>query len=368
MHERSNSDGTTLEPLAPKKAVTMYLDSRHEVSESTLRSHEYRLARFLEWCEEVGIKNTNHLSGRSLHEFKIWRRDHGNVNRVTLQTQLSTLRVFLKFCESIDAVQSDLSEKLMLPTLKDGEGERTETLKENRADEILEYLRKFEYASFDHALLELLWHCGMRIGEIRALDVSDFHPRNQRLAVEHRPQGGASAGGPMKVGPEGNRITETTSDRKGGTPLKNGKNGERLVSLKESVCDVLSDYIDSRRHDMTDGYGRDPLFTSGQGRVSTSTLRRTVYRVTQPCLVGECPLDRDPNECEDRGYSSTKCPSALRPHDVRRGAITHFLSEDVPEKVVGDRMDVSSKVLDAHYDQRSKEQKMEQRRQYLDNI
>jgi hypothetical protein len=40
----------------------------------------------------------------------------------------------------------------------------------------------------------------------------------------------------------------------------------------------------------------------------------------------------------------------------------------VPTEVVSDRMNVSRDVLEAHYDRRSEEVKVEQRREYLDNI
>lgn len=58
----------------------------------------------------------------------------------------------------------------------------------------------------------------------------------------------------------------------------------------------------------------------------------------------------------------------MSPHAFRRGSITHFLTSDVPVDVVSDRMNVSRKVLDEHYDKRSEEVKMEQRRGYLDNV
>jgi hypothetical protein len=44
------------------------------------------------------------------------------------------------------------------------------------------------------------------------------------------------------------------------------------------------------------------------------------------------------------------------------------LSEDVPEEVVSDRMNVSLDVLEKHYDRRTERKKSEQRREYVDDI
>ena len=65
---------------------------------------------------------------------------------------------------------------------------------------------------------------------------------------------------------------------------------------------------------------------------------------------------------------ASKCPSSVSPHPFRRGAITHYLANDVPETAVSQRANVSPDVLEQHYDQRTSKEKMEQRRGYLQNI
>nr|WP_254530070.1 tyrosine-type recombinase/integrase [Natrinema gelatinilyticum] len=334
-----------LEPIRPDEAVEMYLQERAtEVTHSTLKAHRYRLGHFLRWCDQKGIDNLNDITGRSLHRYKLWRRDDGDLNQVTVKTQMDTLRVFIRWCESVDAVEQDLHSKVLSPTLSDGQNQRDVLLDSVNASTILEHLRRFDYASFDHVLLEVLWHTGIRIGGAHSLDISDYDPDGEYLRVQHRPE----------------------------TPLKNKDKGERLVALSADVCAVMDDWLAHSRPDVVDDAGREPLLATTHGRPHKTTLREAVYRWTRPCKYSaDCPHDRNEADCEaadSQQKAASKCPSSVSPHAVRRGAITHFLTKDVPEKVVSDRMNVSPEVLDKHYDRRSEEVKVEQRREYLDGV
>jgi len=61
-------------------------------------------------------------------------------------------------------------------------------------------------------------------------------------------------------------------------------------------------------------------------------------------------------------------PSSLSPHPFRRASITHHPNEAAPETAVGNRANVSQDVYENHYDQRTKQENMEQRRKFLDKI
>lgn len=103
-----NATGThELEPIAPSEAMELsHRQRKGDGSDRTQQAHHYRLKHFIRWCDDVDrLANLNELTGRNRQEFSVWRRDDDDLNNVSLKTQLQTLRVFSKFCESIDARQ-----------------------------------------------------------------------------------------------------------------------------------------------------------------------------------------------------------------------------------------------------------------------
>jgi site-specific recombinase XerD len=330
------TDKDDLESLTPEQGLHLFLDHKAmDCTESTVRNHRCRMNSFVEWCREEGVEDLNELSGRDVQRYRLWRKETGDINNLTLRMNMSTLRVFLKWAGTIEAVPENLYTKVMVPRVNREERQRDEVLDAETAQDILAYLTKYEYASVEHVLLSLLWETGMRIGGAHSIDLDDVSFEHSRIRLAHRPDQG--------------------------TTLKNGQGGERLVAMTDELGELLGDYIEDRRYDRTDDHGREPFFTTESGRMTRSSIRRIIYRITSPCYRGEpCP------DCEEK--PDAKCPGAVCPHAVRKGSITHFLTKDVPVEIVSDRMNVSQKVLDLHYDKRSEEVKLEQRRGYLDNI
>jgi len=75
----------------------------------------------------------------------------------------------------------------------------------------------------------------------------------------------------------------------------------------------------------------------------------------------------NPNTCNARNKNNrlSRCPSNTSPHPVRRGGICHQLNQGVPKQIICERADVSRRVLNRHYDLRTKQEARKQRRKKL---
>jgi integrase len=259
---------------------------------------------------------------------------------------LAVLQRFLRFCETIEAIEDGLAERVPLPNVPPDEEVKTDVPEDDAVEAIRSYYRRFEYACREHAQFELVAEVGIRLGALRAIDLEDIVFEDAVIHLHHRPE-----------------STEVY-----GTPLKNGADGERIINISPDYTTLLENYIDHHRHEVTDDVVRKPLFTTGKGRISTTTLRRDFYKLTRPCeYEPDCPHDREISDCEaTRNANAPSCPSSFTTHPLRKWSIMNQLDAGMPKELLSDRVDVSVPVLNKHYDQRSERRKSYQRRQALE--
>lgn len=339
--------------MNPTEALELYLDARRSDgdAQATIATKARRVGFFVEWLTAESEASLTELTGMDLHKYKVQRGSQletgGTASKRTQQSRMTELKVFLEWCVSVDLVDPTLPEKVPIPS-PNGTPRRDAEIDADRARTIMDWLAKYRYASRDHAVMSLFFYTGGRQGDVRALDRRDFYPDGSaetdhpHVWIRHRPETG--------------------------TPLKNGTDGERPVSLSPGVVTVLNDYVAYNRVQTTDDDDREPLLTTGQGRVSKSTVKRTVYRISRPCVyTGECPHGRSQSDCEatQRDEHASKCPSSEASHAVRRGVLTQLCREDKPMGVISDRCNVGPQVLEEHYNTMGELEKMEQRREYL---
>lgn len=365
-----------LEPIEPREAYRLWMKRQQgRKSEETLQSYGYRVEPFLDWLEAEGIDNLNDLTGRDILLFDADRQER-DVQQNTLNNQFGTIRLFLKFCVHIEAVDEELPKKVSPPELSKDDRVNREKLPSERATQLLETLDRYHYASRDHVIILLMWRTTARLGAIRSLDLEDIYLDEDDLDrlryqedvdmdgvfdeilanielpfvyFRHRPEG-----------PDG-------------TPLKNAVAGERPINITEDVGNVLRDYIRVNRIDRSDDDGREPLLTTDKGetaRISKSGIRNRVYQLTQPCrFSGECPHDRVIDECEALEFGKeSRCPSSRSPHKIRTGSITWHRDRGWPPEALAEKANTSVQLINEVYDQPEAVKRMASRRSFLDNL
>lgn len=283
------------------------------------------------------------LDGWLLDNYERHLQERGDAP-ATVKGKMSSVRVLLKYCVSIDVVPQELPEKITLPRLSKDEQTSDKKLDTPDARVLLEFFRnsRKHYGTVQHTLLELMWHVGGRISCFRALDLEDWYPEERKIEFRHRPP----------------------------TRLKDGQEHERNVIVPAEVASALEFWIDRERPKKRDENGRTPLLTTNHGRASESTIRCWSYQATQPCLYTSCPHNRRRETCEyiQRQHSS-KCPSSRAPHAIRTGSITWQLNRGLSYVKVAERVAASPETIRRYYDKADLDDELARRRpdtEYLD--
>lgn len=329
----------------PRKARNDYFDARRgSIKESSLRSYEYPTKHFVEFLGQRGIDSMQDVDGYVLQQW-ILDRKADDIKPITVHNNVKHVARFIRWCESSEIVPQGVADKMEIPEVSDAETTSDDILGPDTAETIITYLEQYEYATRQHALISFLWHTGCRVSAAMSLDVDDFVPREGYVSFRDR--------------------------KTAGTPLKNGEKSERNVTLSRDVQNVLTDYIEARRHDVTDDHGRSPLFSTQQGRASRQIIYKNTVGITRPCVyTNDCPHNRDIQGCDaaQQKRAAMQCPSSTSMHPIRRGSITYHLNQGWPVEKVSERCDVSVEVLEKHYDARTEEDKRQGRREYVDEL
>lgn len=147
------------EPIEPRSTQQLYLDHKaSEYAEETVQARRYRTNHFVEWCGIEDIDSLNDLTGRSIQRYRLRRQETGDLAKITLNQQMSTIRVFLKWAGSIEAVPANLYDKVMIPRVTPEQEPRDETLSSNAASDIWTTSRR----STTHRSTTRCSHCSGR--------------------------------------------------------------------------------------------------------------------------------------------------------------------------------------------------------------
>lgn len=349
------ADSTNIEQNSPAldnteqpKLTDLYnrfLTRRQDRSPSTRSQYKRTILHFIEFAEEGGVTQPSKISTELVDSYIDELQGNYDTD-ATIHTYTKNVRSWLQWLSKRNLCDESVYRILDKEEIGLSPAARDEALPAARANQLLRHLRNKRRGTEVHALTELLWNAGPRIGGVHSVDLKDFDPENRELRFRHRPETGTR----LKNG-----------DREDGT----SGDGERNVELSNRVVEAIQHYIEIGRPDVTDEHGREPLFTTQYGRASRSTLRRWVYKATSCRWIS---VETGDQECDGSCCpDSDVCSYSYYPHAIRRGAIVHHLSGGLRPDLASERFDVSTKIIRKHYDPRTKRQRRKDRAESVRN-
>lgn len=169
-------------------AIERWLRKRQtDATEQTLRGYRSRMTQFLKWAIEQELETVAELDAWTLDEYQLHLRDQGFAP-TTVKGRLNTVRLWIEYLEALDLVDSGLLDAIDVPNLSWSEEQSETRLAQDDALSALRLLRESQehYGTGMHAVLEVIWHVGARMGAAKALDLEDFNAEEQSLAFQHR--------------------------------------------------------------------------------------------------------------------------------------------------------------------------------------
>lgn len=314
-----------------EEVIEEFRDSKLEEVDST--DHYDTKIDYIEdyFKSEVAAETTDEITSEDVERYRNWRK-FDSLDRQepladsTLSDDMYLFGDLVGYLSKHRMVPSRFKQLVEPPDLDPGEGVDEKELDPKIANAATSYLKKYHRASIEHVIMEIACQAGPRLSGLYSLDVDDYDDddENPTLSFEHSEE----------------------------TPLKHDEESNREIKLRGDLPQILDECLEEHRPPETDEFGREPLLTKGNGRMSRSDIKKTVYKWSRPCEIGlECPHDRDPTECEaaQRNNSAYKCPSSRAPHHVRTGFITAKRDAGAHPDSIDQRCDVQERTQDKHY-------------------
>ncbi len=255
--------------------IESFVGSLTDLSANTVSAYRRDLTDVAKWCADEGVATPGEVDRRMLRRYLAVLTTRRMAAR-TIARRISALRRYFAWCRRTGRCAADPTLGLHAPR---GEGRLPRVLRGEELDALLEpaLVRALDEPPWrrrrDDAVLELLYGCGLRVGELCALDLGDVDLARRVVTVW-------------------------------------GKGGkQRQVPLGELAADAVAAWLDSGgRGSLAAPPGASALFLNSRaGRLGPRDVRRL--------------LDRRSSE-------------PTHPHALRHSYATHLLDGGADLRVV----------------------------------
>lgn len=273
-------------------AFISYIQAERRYSALTVRNYRHDLETFAAWCAErigVDVESVDlcKVSFEDIREWIIYRMDHDKIGAASMNRELSSLRSFYRYLRHHNHISHDIFNRISsLRTAR----KLPNFVPESRMADLLDNIRE---KSTDHTLREqrdaliiaLFYSCGIRLAELRGINIGDFSDNYSVLRVR-------------------------------------GKGDKhRVIPILPEMGQRIKSFIDTLNENGISTLPQSPLIVSESG---TTLSRTTVQRVVKQQLM----------EANVQGKKS--------PHVLRHTFATHLLNRDADMREIQELMGHSS--------------------------
>ena len=176
----SNSQAsTTIEWLEPLQRFFIYLESERKYSKHTLSAYQRDLHAFTGYCAENARTDWKRIDETLVRRYVATQHRKGLSGR-SLQRQLSSIRTLFNYLCRHYRLENNPADGIPAPK---SPKRLPETLGVDQLNNLLAISVDDPLAIRDHAMLELLYGCGLRLSELTGLNLSDIDWQQKTLSV-----------------------------------------------------------------------------------------------------------------------------------------------------------------------------------------
>ena len=156
-----------------------FLQSEKQFSQHTVKGYQRDIARFMVFCDSQSIVRWNDVDEQHIRQFvsQVHRQGLGGKS---IQRLLSALRRLFRYLQSNRLMRNNPAAHVQAPK---SENKLPDVMHHQQIDQLLLTDSDEPLVVRDHAILELLYGCGLRLAELISLNVYDINWQSNYLAV-----------------------------------------------------------------------------------------------------------------------------------------------------------------------------------------
>lgn len=157
---------------------SLYLREVRKTSENTILSYERDLKKMVQYFEEQGICRPEQITAMGLNSYILYLENQGK-KPATISRSIASLKAFFHYLQRDGYVKENAAESLKAPRI---ERKAPTILSEEETFRLLEQAGGLTPKELrDRAMLELLYHTGIRVSELISLKLSDVNLQMEYL-------------------------------------------------------------------------------------------------------------------------------------------------------------------------------------------